>query len=320
MSRGLTAAIVVLAVVTAGIVPLVAATTTSTADGDTDIAPGQQLAAAVGSQGAELRGEVDVRVLETRLDRAESNNSKALVLAETVTDIESEIEELQADQERLTAMYENGSIPFGEYAARSAQLLARERALTRVLNVSADRATDLPEAALQNRGVSVERISELRQAARNATGQAIAEIARQIAGPPTNVTNRSGNAPTGAADSAAGPMIETAAQTVRTAEQRIVTADRAIDSGEAARTLSEARTALEEARAALSAARDAADAGETDRASELAAEAEELAAEAIELAQDAREQANQAGDDAGQTEDGGEAADEGDPPATETAD
>lgn len=296
MNRRLTAALLVLAVVTAGVAPLVAATTTpSDAGTESDVTPGQRLAAAVGSQGAELRGEVDVRVLETRLNRSASNDSKAVVLAETVTDIETAIEELRTDQEQIAAQYENGTISFGEYAARSAQLVARERALTRVLNVSADRVRDLPEAALQNRGVSLEKISELRQAARNASGQAIAEIARQIAGPPTNVTNRSGGPPNGAADSASGPAVGAAAQEVRTAEQRVTTANRTVDSGEAAETLAEARATLEEARSRLSAARDAADAGEHDRARDLAGEAEELAEEAIELVEDARQQASEAG-------------------------
>lgn len=312
MNRGLAASLLVLAVVTAGIAPLVAATTTpSDAGSDADVTPGQRLAAAVGSQGAELRGEVDVRVLETRLNRSVSNDSKAVVLAETVTDIEAAIEELDADQERLAAQYENGSISFGEYAAKSAQLVARERALTRVLNVSAERARDLPEAALENRGVSLEKISELRQAARNASGQAIAEIARQIAGPPTNVTNRSGGPPNDAADRASGSSIGAASQAVRTAEQRVVTANRTIDDGDAAETLAEAREALEEARSTLAAARDAEDAGERDRANELAAEAEALAEEAIALVEDARRQASEggSGSDAGQN---GADADESD--------
>jgi hypothetical protein len=292
MDRGLAAALLVVVVVMAGVAPLVAATTTTETPGDsTDVSPGQRLAAAVGSQATELKGEMSVRVLETRFSEAQSNASKATLLAETLSDVEERIEELQARQDRLAAQYENGTMSFGEYAARTAQLVAKERVLTRLLDVSERQAKDLPEAVLNERGVSLEGIAELREMAGNASGQAISEIAREIAGPPVDVENRTQGGPDADTGGEATSAIKSAAGTVRSAERKVASADRLVSGGEAAETLGEARTTLSEAKDALEAARDAAEDGNADDARELAATAEELAEEARDLAEMAREQA-----------------------------
>lgn len=283
MNRRVLAVLLVVSVAVAGVAPLVAATTT-TAEGD-DIAPGQRLAAAVGSQGTDLRSEVAVRVLDTRLQRAESNASKAAVLSETVASIRDRVNELEAAQERLAAAYENGSISFGQYAAESAKLVARERALNRLLNASASAAKGLPDAVREAHGVNAEALAELRAAARNASGQVIAEIARELAGPPFDPKNQSAEGQ-GVGDGASQVGITQASQAVQRAERAVATADRSVEGDN--EDLEAARTALSEARDALQAARAAADAGEIDRAEELAAEARDLAEEAQRLAKQAR--------------------------------
>lgn len=283
MNRRVLAVLLVVAVAVAGVAPLVAATTTTT-DGE-DVAPGQRLAAAVGSQGTDLRSEVAVRVLNTRLQRAGSNGSKAVVLAETVASIRDRVEALEAAQERLATAYENGSISFGQYAAESAKLVARERALNRLLNASSSAAAGLPEAVREEHGVSADALTALRQAARNASGQAIAEIARELAGPPFDAGNRSADGqPPGAANL---EEIGQASRAVQRAEQAVATADRVL--GEENDALEDAREALDEAREALEAARSAADDGDDERAASLAADARELAQEARQLAKEARQ-------------------------------
>lgn len=302
MDRGLVAALLVVVVVTAGIAPLVAATTTTDGAGDsTDVSPGQRLAAAVGSQATELRGEVSVRALETRFSEAQTNASKAGILAETLADVEARIEELQATQDRLAAQYDNGSISFGEYAARSAKLVAEERVLTRLLDVSEKQARELPEAALNDRGVSLEGIAELRERAGNASGQAISEIAREIAGPPVDVQNKSEGGPDVDTGNQTQTAIKSAAASVRSAERQVASADRTIEGGEAADTIEEAQSTLSEAKERLEGAREAAEEGNGEEARELAATAKELAQEARDLADTAREQADNnpgQGDDA----------------------
>lgn len=270
--------------VTAGAAPLVAAAAeTTTTEQGPDIAPGERLAGVVGVEGSELRSDMERRVFGHRMAAADSNASKAEIIATEVTALQQRLEELRDRKAALKAALANGSITHGEYAARMAELVADERALTRMLNVTAEAAHGLPEDVLRANGVNVSAIQELRENAANLTGPAVADIARQIAGPPAdrgNASDRgndSGQAPVSAAIAQAQSAVEVAETQVANA------ADRAANETE---TLEAAREKLETAKEKLDAARDAADAGNAAQARSLAEQAMELAREAAALARE----------------------------------
>ncbi|MFB6111257.1 MAG: hypothetical protein ABEJ35_01845 [Halobacteriaceae archaeon] len=290
-SRRTVAAVAVVGLLIAGIAPFVAVaqttTGTQTDDGDT-VAPGQRLGAVVSSQGTDLKSDLATRTLRESLRRAESNGSRARILAGTIEDLTARLEELRAAQDRLQARYENGSLSFGQYVARSAQLMARERAFTQLLNVTERQAARLPATVREANGVNMERLATLRERARNITGPAVAELARELAGPPEDVPANQSE------QGRSTPAIAQAAAAVRTAERQVLLADRLIDAPDssARETLARARDRLREAHATLEAARAAAADGEQDRAATLAAEARSLARDAAALAEQARHNAD----------------------------
>lgn len=280
-------------------VPLLAAATPTTGGAGTDttadgVAPGQRLSAAVGAQAAEVRSDLDLRALTARFARADSNASRAALVATTVGDLEERLAELERRQTGLDRRYDAGELSFGTYAALSAQLVARERAVRDLLGATEDRAAELPAQALEAAGVGMERLQTLRQRAMEGDGRAVAEIARDLAGPPDRDDDDGGDR------GDRGDRLEAireAAAAVRQAERQVVTVRRLVDDGSAADRLAEARTALEAAREALAEARAAAANGDGDRAEELADVAADRASDAVDLAEAAREAATGGGED-----------------------
>jgi hypothetical protein len=177
MHRALTVA-VVLAVV-AGSVPAAA----SLADGTpSSTEPGASFAGVVGVQGAEVNNEVENRSLDRQLRAAESNRSKARVVASESQQLEERLAELEAEKERLNAAYENGSISKGKYKAQLAVVAADLRALERRANHTADAAEKLPPEALRETGANVSEVREIARDANRTSGGEVAEAARDIAG------------------------------------------------------------------------------------------------------------------------------------------
>ncbi|MFC7172556.1 hypothetical protein ACFQL0_02585 [Haloplanus litoreus] len=88
-------------------------TTTSTSDAGANesVAPGQQLAGVVGVQGAEIESEIGERSFSTRVSRAESNTSKAAVVATEVNQARDRLASLRERQERLREAYQSGNSP-----------------------------------------------------------------------------------------------------------------------------------------------------------------------------------------------------------------
>lgn len=145
-------------------------------------APGEQLAAVVSVQRAEVDGEVAARAFDQRLARAETNGSRAGVVADEIDRIRQRLDELAAEQRELRAAHENGSLDRGEYRAELAQLRAEQRSLERRANRTEATARALPAAALEAKGVNATAIQQLRANAANLTGPEVAEIARSVAG------------------------------------------------------------------------------------------------------------------------------------------
>lgn len=209
-SASLVATLVVLASV-AGAVPAAAlglgavdeAHVAGTETGNESMAPGERLSGVVGAEKAAVQGEVEARAFGQRVAAAASNDSKARVVGESVADLQTRLEELQAEKAELQTARENGTLSTGEYRARLAQLHAEQRSLERLANGTEAVARTLPAETLRENGVNVSAIQTLRTEARNLTGPEVAEIARSIsgksagaglgpdaAGPPDFVTNR----------------------------------------------------------------------------------------------------------------------------------
>lgn len=288
--------LITVVVLLAAVAPMVTATSHSETTTSTDITPGQRLSAAIGAQEAAVRGGIDIRVLLRQLATAETNTSRAEILNQTITSIRDRITAIETAQAELEAQYDNGTIPYGQYVAQTAQLIAQEQALRGLLASAAAKAERLPEAIRDRHGVNQTAITELRQRAQNATGSVVAETARELAGPPVDLANRSPGAGRGPPDNVGPPgqgseALRTADRAVQRAEQQVAITTRLLDDGEAEATIADARATLNEAQSALRAARSAAAAGDNDRATELAERATDRAETAIELARTARQEA-----------------------------
>ncbi|GAA0205913.1 hypothetical protein GCM10009000_020190 [Halobacterium noricense] len=147
--------------------------------------PGATFAGVVGVQGAEVEGEVAQRSLDRRLADAESNASKAAVVAGETEDARQQLSELRERRETLDRRYESGEITRGEYRSKLARIGAQIRTLERRLNATAAAAEGLPEETLRERGVNASAIDELRRNASEMAGGEVAEAARGIGGADT---------------------------------------------------------------------------------------------------------------------------------------
>ncbi len=145
-------------------------------------APGAKFAGVVGVQGAEVEGEVADRALDERLSRADSNTSKAAVIATEQERLSEKLDRLERREERLRAARANGSVSEGAYRAQMAELAAESRALERRANRTATVARGLPTEVLRDRGINVSAIERLRTNAADLSGGDTAAIAREIAG------------------------------------------------------------------------------------------------------------------------------------------
>lgn len=188
MHRALTAVVVV--ALLAGSVPAAA----TFADGTpADAEPGASFSGVVGVQEAEVSNEMADRSLDQRLKAAQTNESKAGVVANETEQLQERLTELEAKKAELKRAYDNGSISKGEYQARLAVLSAELRAVERQANRTADVAETLPEQALREKGANTSEVRAVAQQAKETGGGEVAEAARSVAG--EGVGNGLGNAP-----------------------------------------------------------------------------------------------------------------------------
>jgi hypothetical protein len=113
-------------------------------------------------------------------NRTDGANQTEMVLARTG----SLAERLTATQERIDELQQardNGTISQVAYAARVGQLSARADSLQRAINGTA--------AAADRAGVNTTRLDNLRESARNLSGQEVAALARNLTsvGPPAAI-------------------------------------------------------------------------------------------------------------------------------------
>lgn len=152
-------------------------------DSDSDIPPGARLAGVVGSEKAEQEAAVESRAFEKAFVEANSNGSKAAVVARSTERIEERIQVLENESARLEAEYEAGNVSNGTYQARMTSLTARITALEHQANQTSAKSKTLPAAALEARGLNQTHVESLENRTRNATNPRAAEIAQRVAGP-----------------------------------------------------------------------------------------------------------------------------------------
>ncbi|MDS0220228.1 hypothetical protein NDI54_02565 [Haloarcula sp. S1AR25-5A] len=175
--------------------------TTTEQAGQHTTAPGAQLAGVVSVQEAELDGEVQSRTFGIRVAQANTDDAKAAVVADQLTDSEARLAELQQRKQALNEARENGSMSEGEYRAKAAQLHAETQNVQRLANQTNETASRLPAEALEKKGINATAIKTLSQRASELSGPEVAAIAKGIAGPnvgqqarPDDARNRGGDA------------------------------------------------------------------------------------------------------------------------------
>ncbi|MGB9964174.1 hypothetical protein [Halobacterium hubeiense] len=151
---------------------------------DNETAPGARLAGVVGVQAAEVEGEVERRAFGHQIRAANSNASKASVVANHTERLDQRLEDLRDRKQELEA--NRGNVSTGRYHAEMARLAAEIATLQRLTNETAETARGLPAETLEANGVNVTALDRLRTSASNLSGPEVAAIARSIAGPPGN--------------------------------------------------------------------------------------------------------------------------------------
>lgn len=118
----------------------------TTTENNSSVAPGQQLAGAVGAQGASVESELWDRSLSERLDDATSDAERAAVLAEEIETIETYVEALEGVRANLTAAWERDEISEGEYRSSLSGFVVRARSVELRANRTVNASEELSPA------------------------------------------------------------------------------------------------------------------------------------------------------------------------------
>jgi len=159
---------------------------TDTNESGNETAPGARLAGVVNVQGAEVAGEMEERSFGLRVAAANSNASKASVIAEQAEELQSRLAELRERKQELREAKQNGSISQSRYRAEMAGLATEIATLQRLSNRTSQTARGLPADVLASKNVDAEALGRLQEDADKLTGPEMSKIARDIAGPPSN--------------------------------------------------------------------------------------------------------------------------------------
>lgn len=152
------------------------------ADESVPVQPGERLSGVVGVQQSEVDGEVTERAYGVKIANAQTDEAKADVVNETLADVEDRAEELEDRLEELDEARESGEITEGQYRAEVAKVAAEKRTTERLADGAETTATELPADVLEERGIDLETIGELRERANELGGDEVSEIAQSIAG------------------------------------------------------------------------------------------------------------------------------------------
>ncbi|MEF8807987.1 DUF7096 domain-containing protein [Natronomonas sp.] len=160
-------------------VPLGAATQ----ENETETLPGEQFAGVVGTQEAELDGELEARAFGIAVANADSDTERAELIADRLDRNDERLAEIEARQQTLREQRDAGDISEGTYRAKVTIAVAETSATNGTTNAAAGVAADLPDTVRSEYGIDDDRIGTLRTDAAELTGPEVADIARDIAGP-----------------------------------------------------------------------------------------------------------------------------------------
>ena len=156
------------------------------ADSDTDTNASAQsgalLSGVVAVQGAEIEGELRSRSFGIRVAQAVTDEERADVVADQLSENRGRLAELEARKERLEEARENGSMSRAQYEARVAGLAAETATVAELTNRSAAASQGLPSGLLESKGINASAITTLANRAENLNGPEVAAIARSIGG------------------------------------------------------------------------------------------------------------------------------------------
>ncbi|WP_254521513.1 hypothetical protein [Natrinema caseinilyticum] len=191
MNRITTITLATMLVVAAIAVPLAAASVVSSSGsremtdseaGNESIEPGEQFAAALGVQNAEIEGDVSNRAYGVRIANAETDRAKAAIAADQFEETETRLADLEARLEALNESRAAGELGAGRYRAEVATTVAEMRTVEQQAAAVERTAAGLPEAVLADHDIDVESVQTLRDRAGDLGGPETAAIARSVAG------------------------------------------------------------------------------------------------------------------------------------------
>jgi hypothetical protein len=150
---------------------------------ETETLPGEQFAGVVGTQEAELDGELEMRAFGIAVANADSETERAELVADRLDRNGERLAEIEARQRTLREQRDAGTISEGTFRAKVTIAVAETSAANGTTNAAADVAADLPDSVRSEYGIDDARIHTLRTDAAELTGPEVADIARDIAGP-----------------------------------------------------------------------------------------------------------------------------------------
>jgi hypothetical protein len=142
-------------------------TTTENNSTTTAVSPGQQLAGAVGAQGASVQGDLWNRTLTERLNNATTPAERAAVVADEVESLETYLDALESVRGNITEAWDDGELSEGEYRASLSEFVIRARTVELRANQTARAAEDLPVTTRETYDVNATRVWELGEQARD---------------------------------------------------------------------------------------------------------------------------------------------------------
>lgn len=154
----------------------------------TGVSPGQQLAGAVGAQGASLQGDLWNRTLAERLANATTPSERAEVVNDEIALLESNLAALQSVRGNLTEEWADDEISEGQYRASLSAFVVRARTVELRANQTARAAEELSLRTRQTHDINVSYIRGLGEEA-HALYQFEGEIGREVAN--ETLTNQS---------------------------------------------------------------------------------------------------------------------------------
>ena len=155
-------------------------------DGDAandSVAPGEQFGGVVGVGAAEFKGELDRRAFAAAMAEADTDEERAQLIASLIERTEAQIQELEERNASVADQRHRSDLSHGMHNARMATMYAETRSLDRALYHANATAADISEETLEEQGVDVAKLDELRDRAAELGGPNVAETAREIAGP-----------------------------------------------------------------------------------------------------------------------------------------